>query len=82
MQQIVNPVLSNLIGGIGYFHGQSVIKTSDETGKESYFINDDYHELYSAVPSRPTFPRGFMWDEGVFSGLACHQFPIVWCLCA
>ncbi|KAL8867445.1 MAG: hypothetical protein Q9198_008511, partial [Flavoplaca austrocitrina] len=73
-------LLSNLIGGIGYFYGKSRVDTSSP---EAYSENDPTfwekaaaarahavveddgpHELFSAVPSRPFFPRGFLWDEG------------------
>ncbi|KAL8804530.1 MAG: hypothetical protein Q9200_005799 [Gallowayella weberi] len=73
-------LLSNLLGGIGYFHGKSRV---DDSSAQAYsetelkfwekaaaarahsVVQDDGpHELLSAVPSRPFFPRGFLWDEG------------------
>ncbi|XP_012851159.1 PREDICTED: mannosyl-oligosaccharide glucosidase GCS1-like [Erythranthe guttata] len=58
--------LGNLLGGIGYFYGQSKISLPSSSNLVS---GDNYisywpAELYTAVPSRPFFPRGFLWDEG------------------
>lgn len=80
-------MFSNLLGGIGYFYGDSVI---DRSYNEAYEEENDGfwedaaearsktrpdlegpYELFSAVPSRPFFPRGFLWDEGF------HLLPIV-----
>ena len=52
--------LSNLIGGIGFFTGRSIVKS--EHSKEPLFYWES--NLYTAVPSRSFFPRGFLWDEG------------------
>lgn len=71
---------SNLLGGVGYFHGDSVIDrsfrhTHDDVGDEE---EDEWNpagktkgpekapptELFTATPSRSFFPRGFYWDEG------------------
>lgn len=57
--------IGNMLGGIGYFYGQSKIVPP----KDSNIENDKYVSywpaaLYSAVPSRSFFPRGFLWDEG------------------
>jgi mannosyl-oligosaccharide glucosidase len=73
-------LLSNLLGGIGYFYGNSRYDTSSSP---AYQENDvDFweeaatarvritpelkgpFELFTSVPSRPFFPRGFLWDEG------------------
>ena len=51
---------SNLIGGIGYFYGKSIVTSSDVEQPMYYWPA----ALYSAVPSRAFFPRGFLWDEG------------------
>ncbi|VZH98375.1 unnamed protein product [Fusarium fujikuroi] len=79
-------MLSNLIGGIGYFHGHQLIDRSYAPEYEEQ--NDGFweeaaqakartqpelegpYELFTSVPSRPFFPRGFLWDEGF------HLIPI------
>ncbi|KAK4669782.1 Processing alpha glucosidase I [Podospora pseudopauciseta] len=79
-------MFSNLIGGIGYFYGQAVVDRSyapeyDEVD-EGFWEEaaeararhaealEGPHELFTSVPSRPFFPRGFLWDEGF------HLLPI------
>ncbi|CAI7829349.1 unnamed protein product, partial [Closterium sp. NIES-54] len=63
----VKAALSNLIGGMGYFHGRSRIAIpphlkdpSDPAAYWHYWAA----ALFTATPSRPMFPRGFLWDEG------------------
>ncbi|XP_010478035.1 PREDICTED: alpha-glucosidase 2 isoform X2 [Camelina sativa] len=58
--------IGNMLGGIGYFYGQSKIHVprSDLAKSEDDFLLYWPAELYTAVPSRPVFPRGFLWDEG------------------
>lgn len=66
--------IGNMLGGIGYFYGQSKISLA----KNTKLKNDDNFvlywpaELYTAVPSRPFFPRGFLWDEGFHQLLIWH----------
>lgn len=80
-------MLSNLIGGIGYFYGDSLVdrsyapeyeeddegfweQTADARGK-AQINREPPTELFTSIPSRPFFPRGFLWDEGF------HLVPIV-----
>lgn len=60
-EQVARKALSQLLAGMGYFYGHSLISRSRQVpgtqqGPES--------ELFTAVPARGTFPRGFLWDEG------------------
>lgn len=73
-------LLSNLMGGIGYFYGTSKVDISSApeysetdqdfwekaTSAQSSAVVEEQgpFQLFSAVPSRPFFPRGFLWDEG------------------
>ncbi|PFH63066.1 hypothetical protein XA68_18203 [Ophiocordyceps unilateralis] len=73
-------MLSNLIGGIGYFYGEQLVDRSyaseyDEEG-EGFWLEtaeararggqklEGPYELFTSTPSRSFFPRGFLWDEG------------------
>lgn len=51
--------LSNMMGGIGYWYGSSLVDVGNGTRIELWKA-----PLLSAVPSRSFFPRGFLWDEG------------------
>ena len=80
-------LFSNLIGGIGYFYGDQLIdrsyapeyeeenegfwqETAEARARGQQQLEGPY-ELYTSIPSRPFFPRGFLWDEGF------HLLPIV-----
>lgn len=73
-------MLSNLVGGIGYFYGDSLVdrsyapeyeeenegfweETADARGR-AQVNREPPTELFTSIPSRPFFPRGFLWDEG------------------
>lgn len=63
-------ILSGLLGGASYFYGNHIVDREtkfDEESFETYELNgklEGPHELFTLVPSRPFFPRGFLWDEG------------------
>ncbi|KAI3832129.1 hypothetical protein MKX03_001491 [Papaver bracteatum] len=61
--------IGNLLGGIGYFYG--IALTQDLSYGED-FVSYWPAELYTAVPSRSFFPRGFLWDEGFHQLLICR----------
>ncbi|ORY71558.1 glycoside hydrolase [Pseudomassariella vexata] len=73
-------MLSNLAGGIGYFYGNQIVDRSNapeyDEENEGFWEEtaearsrhaeqpEGPYELFSSIPSRPFFPRGFLWDEG------------------
>ncbi|KAF0692936.1 Aste57867_16047 [Aphanomyces stellatus] len=67
---LAEAALSNLIGGIGYFYGRCVDLFPDKHA-DGVVMQTSAAPLYSGVPSRSFFPRGFLWDEGF------HQLGVV-----
>ncbi|CAD5226415.1 unnamed protein product [Bursaphelenchus xylophilus] len=62
--------ISNLLGGVGYWSGNAKMRSRNwPQGRVEPF---GPLELLSAVPSRPFFPRGFIWDEG-FHNVLIHK---------
>lgn len=53
--------LSNMLGGMGYFTGKSEVRGAGQDGDSALSFEGN---LFTAVPSRSFFPRGFLWDEG------------------
>jgi mannosyl-oligosaccharide glucosidase len=86
-EEFSKSLFSNLIGGIGYFYGDSRIDRSYDAAYEEDnegFWEDAAEargrnqaqlegpsELFTSIPSRPFFPRGFLWDEGF------HLLPVI-----
>lgn len=63
--------LSSLLGGIGYWYGNVLVDSKSSVKKK--FQEYGPLTLFSAVPSRFFFPRGFIWDEG-FHNLIIRKF--------
>jgi mannosyl-oligosaccharide glucosidase len=63
--------LSNLISGIGFYYGAVKIKERRDPQPKM--------GLLTACPSKTTFPRGFLWDEG-FHGLIYCKWNYFLCL--
>lgn len=59
-QHFAKAALSNLLGGMGYFYGHSLVQEPGGGPPQLY----PEGPLFTAVPSRSFFPRGFLWDEG------------------
>ena len=49
-----------ILGGIGFFFGSSKVQSAYNEQP----ISNWEAGLFTAVPSRSFFPRGFLWDEG------------------
>ena len=60
--------VSNAVGGMAYFHGHSWVQRGSEPVQNSWET-----PLFTGVPSRSFFPRGFLWDEG-FHQLLISKF--------
>ncbi|CDS35577.1 mannosyl oligosaccharide glucosidase [Echinococcus multilocularis] len=65
--------LSNMLGGVGYFYGTSLINSpllgapiSLPKPNSTSIPSVEYwpSALFTATPSRDKFPHGFLWDEG------------------
>lgn len=71
-RQDAREITSQLLGGIGYYHGASLVDGRPADADD--LVLHDHHVmvpkptpprgLLTATPSRAAFPRGFYWDEG------------------
>lgn len=70
-RKMAKRALANLLGGIGVWHGHSLVRAPENVNEDA--LSYGPLSLFSAVPSRPFFPRGFLWDEG-FHNLLIRKF--------
>lgn len=70
-------LLSQLMGGIIYLNGDQLVDRNAVVDDVNFLnshlqgSSEGPYELFTCVPSRPFFPRGFYWDEGF------HLLPIL-----
>ncbi|KAK3938728.1 mannosyl-oligosaccharide glucosidase [Diplogelasinospora grovesii] len=74
-------LLSNLLGGLGFFYGDSMVDSArhDETAPEFWKAKPKHSSgkattpksLLSFTPSRTSFTHGSLWDEGF------HLLPVI-----
>lgn len=73
--EFAHECISGLLGGLSYFYGDHLVdretKIDDLDDVEAAAAHklaegkfEGPHELFTLVPLRPFFPRGFYWDEG------------------
>ena len=74
--------LANLLGGLGYFHGRPLVRLRGPRARPSASlpsapaaIEGPPATLFTAVPARAFFPRGFLWDEGFHHLLLARWSP-------
>jgi mannosyl-oligosaccharide glucosidase len=83
---VAKRALSNVLGGIGWFYGKSRIGDGIDINSTGHVLmapnnnnnnnnNNEYVSLLTATPSRTSFPRGFLWDEG-FHQLLIHRWNV------
>lgn len=68
----VKYAVSNLLGGISYFYGDSEIFSSTGTIEKTA-----EGSLFTDVPARANFPRGFYWDSGFHNILIAKWDPML-----
>jgi len=74
LERFSRAVTSNLVGGVGYFYGTSIVdrkfsydwdeddNLDDSDGSPKGAKLTDPKALLTATPSRSFFPRGFYWS--------------------